>query len=439
MESSRDSSVWRSLAVAFGDGLAFGVGMKLTQQAGRPSVAAPQTDLAPVAHRLERMEQRIAEIEQTPRTLAPPEKAALPAQPFDQKVLEAVVKALDARLNEHSSHVERQITELQAKVTIELQTLHHQDRSIADGLQALIEESQERFTSEMAAVRNAAEGDRQALQEHLSGLHRELAGLIASTTQARVEEVREQFAGQFAAIRNAAESDRQTWKEELSALRQEVAGLIASGTQARIGELQEQFTVQLAAVHHTAEADRLALREQVAALHHDVADILAGQYEALQQQVREEVHQSVGKMAAMAASAAESTMEARMAPLRAALEAKDREIAELRGRLAGSDQSTLDLLQGVGEICRQAAQRLFVPPAPPPETPASTVEPQAPAPVEAPGGSIDDSPPVAAAPAESDEAIPGFAQPKPPSRLWRVPLVSSLVLTSGVMLMRHFL
>ena len=33
MDKSRDSSVLRSLAVAFGDGLAFGVGMKLTQTA----------------------------------------------------------------------------------------------------------------------------------------------------------------------------------------------------------------------------------------------------------------------------------------------------------------------------------------------------------------------------------------------------------------------
>ena len=37
METSRDSSVWRSLAVTFGGGLALGaVGMKLTQSALRP-------------------------------------------------------------------------------------------------------------------------------------------------------------------------------------------------------------------------------------------------------------------------------------------------------------------------------------------------------------------------------------------------------------------
>ena len=35
MQTSRDSSVWKSLAAAFGDGLAFGVGMKLSQNAAR--------------------------------------------------------------------------------------------------------------------------------------------------------------------------------------------------------------------------------------------------------------------------------------------------------------------------------------------------------------------------------------------------------------------
>jgi hypothetical protein len=356
MESSRDSSVWRSLAVAFGDGLAFGVGMKLTQPAGRASVAAPQTDLTPLAHRLEQMEQRIAEIEHLPRTLAPSEKAAAPPQPFDQKVLEAIVNALDARLHEHSGQVERQITELQAKVTIELKTLHQQDRSIADGLQA------------------------------------------------------------------------------------------------RIAELQEQFSGQLAAIRGTVEADRKAMQEELAGLHHDVAEVLGGHLEAFQRQIREEVSQGLGNAAAAAASAVDSAMEERMAPLRAAMEAQDREIAELRARLVGSDQATLDLLQGVGEICRRAAQRFVAPHAPPPETPPGSVEQNAGTPVETPAASIDDLPRSAAAmvepgPLPMEEAgsfagtqpIPGFAQPKPPGRLWRVPLVSSAVLTTGVVLMLRYL
>ncbi|SPE35256.1 conserved hypothetical protein [Candidatus Sulfopaludibacter sp. SbA3] len=353
MQSSRDSSVWKSLAVAFGDGLAFGVGMKLTQPAGRASVAAPQTDLTPLAHRLEQMESRIAEIENLPRTLAPAERAA--PQPFDQKVLEAVVNALDARLHEHAGQVERQITELQAKVAIEFKTLHQQDRSVADSMQI------------------------------------------------------------------------------------------------RMEQLQQQFSRQLTAIRDAAEADRRVMEEQISTLHHDVAEVLSGQFEAFQQQIREEVRQTVGNAAAMAASAADSAIEERLAPLRAAVQAKDREIAELRARLAGSDQATLDLLQGVGEICRRAAQRFVAAEATPPQTPFSSMEPEPAAPADSPIASLDDLPPAASAsdpelPPTGEflgltdgETIPGFAQPQPSSRLWRVPLVSSLVLTTGVMLMVHYL
>jgi len=41
MQNSRDSSVWRTLAVAFGDGLAFGAGVTLTRSAAR--LAAPRS------------------------------------------------------------------------------------------------------------------------------------------------------------------------------------------------------------------------------------------------------------------------------------------------------------------------------------------------------------------------------------------------------------
>jgi hypothetical protein len=325
MQSSRDSSVWRSLAVAFGDGLAFGVGMKLTQPAGRASVATKVPDLTPLAHRLEQMEQRMAEIGNVPPALPAPEKTAPPAQIFDHKVLEAVVNALDARLREHSSQVERQITDLQARVTIDLTSLHQQDRSIADNLEG------------------------------------------------------------------------------------------------RIEALQAQVSDQLTALRETVQADREGVQAQIGQLHHDVADVLGGQLEAFQQQIREEVRQALGAVSAMAVSAADSVIEERVAPLRAAMAAKDQEIAELRSRLAGTDQATLDLLQGVGEICRRTAERFVTPKTTPPETPAAAEEP------------------VEPQPQAATETVPGFAQSQPSGRLWRVPLVSSLVLTTGAMVMMHYL
>jgi hypothetical protein len=487
MQNSRDSSVWRSLAVAFGDGLAFGVGMKLTQNAHRASVAAPTGDTGPVTLRLEQMEQRIAEVEQRPLALASPDKGAAGGHPFDQKVLEAVINALDARLREHGGQVERQITELQAKVTIELKTLHQQDRSIADGLQARIEELQKHFTEQVAAIRQTAEADRRAVQEHFAALRREVAGLVANHSQARTAELQEQFAGQLDALRTAAESDRRAAGQQFAALRDEVGSVVAESSQSSIAlrdqlsgeltasheamqeqiaalreemqssmalrdqlsgeltasnqamqekfsalrdemdivitqssqfryDLREQLSDDLAATRESAEAGRKAVGEQVAA-----------QLQAMQNQFREDLRQAVSDTAAAAASAADSTLEARTAPLQSALEAKDREIADLRARLSGSDAATLDLLQGVGEICRRAAQRIAGPPAPPADSSAGAAEPQVEPAAQDPG------------PAESAGTVPGFAQSQPPGKLWRVPLVSSLVLTTGAMWMLHYL
>jgi hypothetical protein len=78
MQNSRNSSVWKSLAAAFGDGLAFGVGMKLSQNAAKPLPPNSQPELPP-------------------------------APLFDRKVLLAVVNAVEERLKEHAGQVEREI------------------------------------------------------------------------------------------------------------------------------------------------------------------------------------------------------------------------------------------------------------------------------------------------------------------------------------------
>ncbi len=383
MQNSRDSSVWRSLAVAFGDGLAFGVGMKLTQSANRATPTEASADLTPLEQRLEQMERRLAEMEQQPRALMAPAKEAPQPHPFDQKVLEAVINALDARLREHSGQVERQITELQAKVTIELQTLHQQDRSIADGLQAHIREMEKHFTEQVGAIHQAWEDSRHAIQEQFATLRREAGVLVASQLETRAAELQEQMAGQFHAIRTAADFDRRSTQEQFAALRQESA--------------------------ESAETDRQNVQAQIAALEHGVADVIATQFQSLQGQLRDEVRQAVSTAA-----------EEHSAPLRTAMEAKDREIAELRARLTGSEQATLDLLQGVGEICRKAASRI---------TGSEPGDPPAGSSAEPPAGE----------PAQEPGDAPGFTQSKTPSRLWRVPLVSSVVFTTGALMIRHAL
>ena len=82
MRHSADSSVWRSLAVAFGDGLAFGVGMKLTQHTCRQADAGEAS--SPSAGRIQEIEQRLARLEHLP--------ALASSAPFDREILESVAE-----------------------------------------------------------------------------------------------------------------------------------------------------------------------------------------------------------------------------------------------------------------------------------------------------------------------------------------------------------
>jgi hypothetical protein len=315
MQTSRDSSIWRSLAVAFGDGLAFGVGMKLTQNAPpRPSGAlALEPKAAPLSGRLEQLEQRLAQIEQTPPA------APAPAAPFDQRVLEAVVHALDARLQEQASQVEQRLAEIESKVAAELQALRRQDDTLASAVGAHMEELQDHFIAQLEAVRQQAEQDRAAMP-------REVASAVKAASGAAIEES--------------------------------------------------------------------------------------------------------------------------LAPVRAEAAEKDREIADLRQKVEESDSAMLELLNGIGDLIQQAAGRktaspppgaagpLAAFPAPEPQPPA-TPPPDSPAP-------LDGISPAAGHEADEtvmDAPLPSFAQAAKPGRLWRVPLVSSMVAAvsaCGILMMHYW-
>jgi hypothetical protein len=116
MQSHRDASVLRSLALSFGEGLAFSVGMKLTRnaiRAGSPPVEAP--DFGPIAARLEQIEQRVAKAER-PRE----------SQALDQRVISAIVSALETRLQEHSGQVERRVEQESAALRDEVRVMHRE-------------------------------------------------------------------------------------------------------------------------------------------------------------------------------------------------------------------------------------------------------------------------------------------------------------------------
>ena len=198
MQTSRDSSVWRSLAVAFGDGLAFGVGVKLTQSGpARPAAGSPESEpeAAPVNDRLEQLEKRLASVENRPA--APPAPAAPAAAPLDQKkVLEAVVHAVDGRLREERDQMDRKIAELEARIGADLKALRQQDHAIATAVENHLEELQDHFVAQVETVRLQLEADRTAVRE-------EVAKAVTAASADAIEE-------RVAPLRSgAAEKERQ--------------------------------------------------------------------------------------------------------------------------------------------------------------------------------------------------------------------------------------
>jgi len=128
MQSSGDPSLLRRLALAFGEGLVFSVGMRMmTEDAARPRTAPVAAgtgpDMAPLADRLGRIEQRLRESDARRQGAAPAaatRPAATPAAPVattDQKVIIAIVGAVEKHLEAHAIKVQQRIDGLQAAVT----------------------------------------------------------------------------------------------------------------------------------------------------------------------------------------------------------------------------------------------------------------------------------------------------------------------------------
>jgi hypothetical protein len=324
MDTSRDSSLLRSLAVAFGDGLAFGVGMKITQKAARPAGAGSGSDLAPLAGKLDEIEERLKRIERAP---------AVPAESMDQKIIDSLVNALEARLQEQGAQVDRRLADLETRVAMEMRTLDQQDRS---------------------QTRNLEEGIA-ALRNEVVTLHREFAGQLARI-------VAEQLDARVAVVVESAVEKR-------------VAAAVDLAVEKRLAPAAER------AVEKALERRQTAAEDQVT-------------------------------------------------PLREELARKDQEIAALERRVQEAESATLEFILSMGQMCRETAERMSRPtlaaspdPGPvQPQAPPQAAPPPEAAPTPAPA-------PIRPASAQASVPPPSFLQPKRPGGLWRMPLVSSLLVS----------
>ena len=126
MKHPGDSSIWKSLAVAFGDGLAFGVGMKIAQGAPRNRQSAEPEEAPPPA----------PATAPAPAAVAPP-----PAESLDLQMLGKLLASIDAKLARYMGEVEQrlQTSETQMQETLATRLRAYVDAHAATAEQALEE------------------------------------------------------------------------------------------------------------------------------------------------------------------------------------------------------------------------------------------------------------------------------------------------------------
>jgi hypothetical protein len=207
MQNSRDSSVWRTLAVAFGDGLAFGVGVTLTRNAARLAATRSATsELRP----------------------ANGWTSAGAEPPLNHKAADAVLAAIDGRFSEIGGRIDRRLNELEGKIKAELDELDTQDHALAHGVETRIDGLRSEISEAVAAQRQSIDADMRGLREQMTVIHREFAGTLARLVDEQIHKTID------ARLQAVQEDLRETIREEIR----------LSGKDQQIAELRERVDSQ---------------------------------------------------------------------------------------------------------------------------------------------------------------------------------------------------
>jgi hypothetical protein len=186
MKHQSDSSFFKSLAVAFGDGLAFGVGMKIAQASGHKQAAEPQAEAPGAA----------------------PAPAALPAaaEPLDLQVLSKVLASIDARLSQHTGTVERRLAESEARVLMDVKALENRQAMQSSETQAALETQAKSVEQGLEARLQAyVDGRMTALGERL---HKDITQAGDRTAKLLVDTIEMRLLGRIAVLEREARSLR---------------------------------------------------------------------------------------------------------------------------------------------------------------------------------------------------------------------------------------
>jgi len=189
MDKSNQSSFLKSLALAFGDGLAFGVAVKLAQGPSKPR-EDEMTDLGPLAERLRKVEGRMEESQTIDNDAAP----AKFGEGLDGRVLEKVIVALEARLTEHIGQVNRRLAEIDAQVVLDLKTVETHTASQGNAFEKAIQQLE-------IHVRDYVEAAQQYSVDQIAGVDQRLSalqGALPAKFREIVEAVRQSMEARLA-------------------------------------------------------------------------------------------------------------------------------------------------------------------------------------------------------------------------------------------------
>ncbi len=237
---------------------------------------------------------------------------------------------------------------LEARLAIELKSLHQRDQLVQAAVETRVEELTSYFDNQITALRRQADEDRQAESSvrGLAVLEDRLAVELQSLQQRdlslegaiekRIDDLISNFDIQIAALRRQADEDRQAEYSarglaefedrlavELQSLHRRDLSMEAT-VEKRVDGLSSNFDIQIAALRRQADEDRLAIRNEMAAMHREFAEEAAVA-------VERRVEEVVGRHADL---------------LRAELEHKDDQIAELR-----------EVIFGFAQACRALTER----------------------------------------------------------------------------------
>lgn len=262
MEKSNQSSFLKSLALAFGDGLLFGVAVKLAQGPTK-SREGEMIGLGPLAERLRKMENRIEQSQTTGK-----EGLLRTGESLDGRVLEKVILALEARLTEHMSGVERRLAEMDAQVALELQGVETQAISQGGAFERAIQQLQTQIRDYAEAARDesaerisAVDQRLSALQEALPAKFREIVDAVRQAMEARLAVALTELENR-AAARGVAPGQLLDLEAKMHAQLDGLAGRLSADMQELV-ERQQSQAAPLQQALEQLEAKLATLREEL--------------------------------------------------------------------------------------------------------------------------------------------------------------------------------